>query len=202
MRNILYNKNKIYKVVFIMTELEKIEYTKDFIDKLASGINPLDDTPIPDGDLLNNVRISRCMFYVSDILKQIINNKGFSKNTSNKNKLSFYITPEILKGFQFSQEPIGITEITKRINLLIDENIMKKLKITSITEWLVDNDILYNETINGKNHKRVTSQGESIGIFEQIYQGQYGEYKKVLYNEHAQHFIIDNIEAIIKKNNT
>lgn len=27
-----------------MTELEKIEYAKSFIDKLANGINPLDDT--------------------------------------------------------------------------------------------------------------------------------------------------------------
>ena len=27
-----------------MTELEKIEYAKSFIDKLANGINPLDET--------------------------------------------------------------------------------------------------------------------------------------------------------------
>ncbi len=33
-----------------MTELEKIAYAKSFIDKLANGINPLDDTPIPDDD--------------------------------------------------------------------------------------------------------------------------------------------------------
>ena len=29
-----------------MTELEKIEYAKSFIDKLANGINPLDDTMV------------------------------------------------------------------------------------------------------------------------------------------------------------
>ncbi len=27
-----------------MTDIEKLEYTKSFIDKLANGINPLDDT--------------------------------------------------------------------------------------------------------------------------------------------------------------
>ena len=42
-----------------MTELEKIEYAKSFIDKLAKGINPLDDSPIPDNDIANNVRLSR-----------------------------------------------------------------------------------------------------------------------------------------------
>ena len=59
-----------------MTELEKIEYTKGFVDKLAEGINPIDGTPIAEGDLLNNVRISRCMYYVSDILRRVIENGG------------------------------------------------------------------------------------------------------------------------------
>lgn len=181
-----------------MTEIEKIEYTKSFIDKLANGINPLDDTPIPNDDLLNNIRISRCMFYVSDILRQVIENKGFKKQTNDKNKIPFNISPEQLANFQFSQEPVGITEITKRINNLIDENIMKKLKITSITEWLVDNDVLYNEISNNKKYKRVTPRGASLGISEYIYEGQYGEYKKLLYNEDAQHFIINNISTIIQ----
>ena len=39
-----------------MTELEKLLYTKDFIDKLADGVNPLTDERIPEGDLLNNIR--------------------------------------------------------------------------------------------------------------------------------------------------
>lgn len=59
-----------------MTELEKIEYTKGFVDKLAEGISPIDGTPIAEGDLLNNVRISRCMYYVSDILRRVIENGG------------------------------------------------------------------------------------------------------------------------------
>lgn len=36
-----------------MNEVEKIEYAKSFIDKLASGINPLDETPIPEGAVIN-----------------------------------------------------------------------------------------------------------------------------------------------------
>lgn len=181
-----------------MTEIEKIEYAKSFIDKMANGVNPLDDTPIPNDDLLNNIRISRCMFYVSDILRQVIENKGFRKNGNDKNKASFDISPEQLNAFQFSIEPIGITEITKRINSLIDDNVMKKLKITSITEWLVDTEVLYNEISNNKKHKRVTSKGTSLGISEHTFQGQYGEYRKLLYNEDAQHFIINNISSIIQ----
>ena len=55
-----------------MTELEKIERAKLYMDKLANGINPIDDTMAPDEDIINNVRLSRCFFYVSDILRQEI----------------------------------------------------------------------------------------------------------------------------------
>ena len=43
-----------------MTELEKIERAKMYMDKLANGINPIDDTMAPDDDLINNVRLSGC----------------------------------------------------------------------------------------------------------------------------------------------
>ena len=54
-----------------MTEVEKIAYTRMYIEKLANGINPLTDQAVPDTDLINNVRISRCLFYVSDLLRQL-----------------------------------------------------------------------------------------------------------------------------------
>ena len=44
-----------------MTELEKIEYAKSYIDKLANGINPLTGQPVADSDIVNHVRISRCL---------------------------------------------------------------------------------------------------------------------------------------------
>ena len=61
-----------------MTELERIAYAKSFIDKLANGINPLEDTPIPEDDIVNNVRLSRCFFYVSDLLRQVYDDRSVS----------------------------------------------------------------------------------------------------------------------------
>ena len=77
-----------------MTELEKLEYAKTFIDKLASGINPIDNSPIPEGEVANNVRISRCFFYVSDILRQVIENGGdhASYYAANENTFTGYVT--------------------------------------------------------------------------------------------------------------
>ena len=45
-----------------MTELETLERAKMYIDKLANGVNPLDDSTVPENDIVNNIRLSRCFF--------------------------------------------------------------------------------------------------------------------------------------------
>ena len=41
-----------------MTELEILERAKMYVDKLANGVNPLNDDPVKDDDVINNVRIN------------------------------------------------------------------------------------------------------------------------------------------------
>ena len=67
-----------------MTELEKIERAKMYMDKLANGINPIDDSVVPDEDIVNNVRLSRCFFFVSDVLRQIIEHSGIESEKKAK----------------------------------------------------------------------------------------------------------------------
>ena len=104
-----------------MTELEKIERAKMYMDKLANGINPIDDTMAPDDDLINNVRLSRCFFFVSDVLRQVIENGG-TKTAVNKKpkKLPLEIPIEKRSQFVYSEVPIPASEIAKRINALAD----------------------------------------------------------------------------------
>ena len=59
-----------------MTEIEIIARAQMYLEKLANGIDPLTNKEVPENDVVNNVRISRCLFYSSGILKQIIDNKG------------------------------------------------------------------------------------------------------------------------------
>ena len=58
------------------TELEIMKHAKEYIDKLANGIDPFSDKPVPDGDIINNVKLSRCFFYISGILEKVIENGG------------------------------------------------------------------------------------------------------------------------------
>ena len=58
------------------TELDTIKHAKEYIDKLANGIDPFTDKPVPDDDIVNNVKLSRCFFYISGILDKVIENGG------------------------------------------------------------------------------------------------------------------------------
>ena len=62
-----------------MTELDKLIRAESYIRKMANGINPITDETAADDDMVNNVRITRCLYYVSDILGQVIANNGFHK---------------------------------------------------------------------------------------------------------------------------
>ena len=59
-----------------MTELETLKRAKMYIDSLARGVDPISGQPAEDDSVINNVRISRCLFYVSDVLEKVINNGG------------------------------------------------------------------------------------------------------------------------------
>lgn len=117
-----------------MTELEKITYAKIYVDKLANGINPLTGQQIPDSDIINNVKISRCLFYVSDILRQVIEQENHSPRKVKIVKKPFQLDYEARKIFEYSEFPISISEITRRINALIRPDEMKKLNYKHIAD--------------------------------------------------------------------
>ena len=184
-----------------MTELEKIAYAKSFIDKLASGVNPLDDSPIPDGDLCNQVRISRCFFYVSDILRQVVENGGVAPapapaRARRPERAPFALTPEQVATFPFSDRPIGITELTKRLNSLIDHESVQPIKYRSIIMWLMSIGMLEGaDGRYGSATRCPSEEGTRIGITIEQREGPNGPYFSILYSREAQAFILDNIAA-------
>ena len=186
-----------------MTEFEKIAYAKSFIDKLANGINPLDDTPIPNDDIANNVRLSRCFFYVSTILQKEIDRERRKATKEKKpERLPFSITPEQRQQFEYSPYPISVSAMGRKINWLVREEIeekrMEKFSYQKINYWLRDIGMIeWREWGNGKKKRFPTPEGEAIGLILQFWEN-YGRKSPVIYlSEEAQHFIIDNIEAVM-----
>ena len=182
-----------------MTELEKIAYAKTYIEKLANGINPLTDQPVPDSDSINNVRISRCLFYVSDILRQIVENGGVSRIKTKTAKVPFQLDYETRKNFRYSETPIPISEITRRINELIPSEDMKKLNYKFISDWLIQAGFLVLVTNDdGTTTRKPTDNGIQLGITLEQRKGQNRFYTVVVYNKVAQQFILDNLDAAIE----
>ena len=185
-----------------MTELETMQRAKMYLDKLANGVNPLNDQPVPDEDCINQVRISRCLFYVSDILRKVIENGGIAAKSEKVKKGAFTISHDNLKKYPFSSAPIPVSEITRRINELIDPNSMKKLKYSSIVTFMLQSGLLAQmESIDGNIVRFPTAEGASLGISSEDRISQSGTYQVTVYNTEAQQFILDNIDAIIEINN-
>ena len=179
-----------------MNENEKLLKAKSYLDKLANGINPITNELASENDTINNIHISRCLFYVSDVLRNLIENNNNPQKKKNS-KISFSVTPQQLADYVFDDNPITVTEITKKLNSLIDTEEMKVIKTTSITNWLIKINMLeYFADENGKNHKIPTENGIQLGITTQERLGMYGSYKVVLYDSNVQQFILDNIDTI------
>ena len=179
-----------------LNENEKLLKAKSYLDKLANGINPITNELASENDTINNIHISRCLFYVSDVLRNLIENNNNPQKKKN-NKIPFSVTPQQLADYVFDDNPITVTEITKKLNNLIDTEEMKGIKTTSITNWLIKINMLeYFADENGKNHKIPTENGIQLGITTQERLGMYGSYKVVLYDSNVQQFILDNIDTI------
>ena len=181
-----------------MTEKEKILFAKSYLDKLANGINPLTGQPVPDTDVINQVKISRCLFYVSDLLWQMAESIGIPQNHGVAKKQPFQLDFADRQKFPFSDAPIPVSEIAKRINDLINPETTKKLSYRHIVDWLLEIGQLSLVTApDGTSRKQPTPNGMELGITQEQRQGVRGTYTVILYNRDAQQFILDNLDGAI-----
>lgn len=179
-----------------MTELETTQRAKMYMDKLAQGIDPITNQEMADDSTLNNVRLARCFFYVSDVLGRAIANGGV---IGGKPKLQdFSISAEQLAQVRISQESVRVTQLVEMISAVVDNAQMKKLSTAIITNWLLEKGFLEKQTgSDGKSRRVPTQNGLMIGLSTQKRQGQYGEYQTVFYNDQAQQFVLDNLSAML-----
>lgn len=180
-----------------MTEIEKIAYAKVFIDKMAQGINPLDDTPIPDGDLVNNVRISRCLSFVSDVLRRICDRGAVREYRAPHPKEPFSVSPEVAESVIISDQPLPVSHFQRRIRSYAYENDMTPVSTNQIVNWLLSIDALtFVIRADGKRAKVPTDKGRDLGLIVERKNGRYGTYDLILYTPKVQRFIVDNIGEI------
>lgn len=178
-----------------MRDIKKTKIAKDWIFQLANGINPIDGTDLSDTDIVNNVHISRCLFYVADVMDFAIRKM---RKESRDEIIEFNIDAESLSKVYIA-EKTGMSSFVNEINKVIPEN-MKRASRNAILTWLVENGYLkIIVTDKGTKIKRPTEAGQSIGIVTEQMEGHNGTYVAVLYDANAQKFILDNISTIIEQ---
>ena len=183
-----------------MTELDKMIRAESYIRKMANGINPITDETAADDDMVNNVRVTRCLYYVSDILRQVIANNGVieKKAHGSGKKTSFFMTDEQRAAFTVFDHPVYLKELVEKVNLLTEANKCKKFAAKWVTEYFVSIGLFVVDEELGS--KCATEAGRNLGIISERRQSLYSpkEYWVNQYSPEAQRFIIDNIDTIIE----
>ena len=175
-----------------MIDMEKLVTAKVWIEKLANGINPLNDELVKDDDLINNVHISRCLFYVAELLGEI----KVGTAVERRGRRSFFLSSKDAANIHILA-PNGIANFVKLVNGYIPTD-MKPLSAAQVIKWL-RNEGLLHEVSKEDGHKTnlPTEKGNSLGINTEVQRNPEGkEYQRVVYSVDAQRFILNNIEAI------
>lgn len=177
-----------------MVDVEKLRKVKQCIDSLAEGLNPFTGQPLPEEDIVNDVRVSRSLFLASAFLQEQMQGKTEKKNGK---KQTFRLSLEERDRVEFSFRPISASELARRMNNAAGAQDCKKITYRQITDWLVEVGMLkLVENVAG-TQRRPTESGKKRGISVESRIGQSGPYQVVLYSAEAQRFIVDNVDGII-----
>ena len=181
--------------------LEMLSRAKSYIELLAKGFDPISGEELPDDTVLNNVRLSRCFFFVSEVLGEVIENGGEEKRAPKHKLPDFSITAEEKARVELSDEPLQISKFCERINNVVDEEKAGRLKATAFGKWLVEKGYLEVEIRNDKNHKKASASGTAMGIVSEWRVYGNDNYYAITYSKKAQQFLLDNLDGIIEVSN-
>ena len=156
---------------------------KKILSLLAEGRDPFSGLPLPADSICNHVEVVRALYAVLG-----------EKKPKKEKKRPFYLSEEQKKLFTFSSKPICITAIIDQLNALADQDSCRKLTHSVATQWLLEIGALEM----GDDKKQPSVEGEGLGIGTETRKGAHGIYSVVTYDEAAQQFLLDHLEAMVE----
>lgn len=181
-----------------MTENEKLQHAKSYMEELAAGINPLDGTELPEDDFLRSTHIQECFSVVLHVLDRVVENGGMSRLKPLFKP--FKITLKQIEKIDFSDDPITVSDLTRRINDATEPaKDSPLLRYSSVTYWLIEKGYLLTEkSPDGRSIKTPTERGEEVGLTLDARTNSEGAtYNVMAFTVAGQRFIAENVDAIV-----
>ena len=183
----------------MVTEMDKLRRAKEYLEKLAEGVDPFTGETLAHDTVLNNVRLSRCFFYTAGVLGRVIRNGGRIGGASGGKK-PFIITDEEIARVSVSDKPVPVSVFVKAVNDAVLDPERKTLSAVKITGWLEKKGLLKTvETEPGKRRKVLTEKSAAAGMSSETRQGAGGTYEIMLYDKKAQRFLLDNLKNMTEE---
>ena len=190
---------KKYDTEGLIADLKK---SKDYLDKLVEGINPVNGKPISTREVIYDYKVSRQLEFLSEYIKNEIkrleNNEKAKKEDEDDELMEFELTDTELKKIELSEKPISLADICNMLNHLRPSSKMRKLKSISAIEVL--NAFGMIDRVRRKIIP--TEEGVKLGIQFKEFQSNGATLTKVLYSKEAQQFVIDHLKEITEINKT
>jgi len=190
---------KKYDTEGLIADLKK---SKDYIDKLVEGVNPVNGKPISTREVIYDYKVSRQLEFLSEYIKNEIkrleNNEKTKKEDEDDELMEFELTDTELKKIELSEKPISLADVCNMLNHLRPSSKMRKLKAISAIEVL--NAFGMIDRVRRKIIP--TEEGIKLGIQFKEFQSNGATLTKVLYSKEAQQFVIDHLKEITEINKT
>ena len=181
-------------------DLKRLENAITYIERMALGLNPVNNLPVEESSVLNNPNVIRCMFYVGDVLKAVYDNGGSTAATTSKNRSQTMFPTEVVEMFTYREDK-GISKLIDQIFEPVKNRGYRKLTGKQVNEKLQKAGFIrevYNEELK-KNVKEPTEKGISLGLRLEWKDYRGSRYPVIFYDRRAQEYLIKNLQRIWDK---
>ena len=174
------------------SEFEKIAMAKSVLEKIAQGTNPANGEVIAGESFLNDPKLVRCFYFISEVLDRVLT--GLYKVKASE----FFITKEQKNRVKLPEGKIGVSTFSNCINRVIDLSLSKKLTGVELNRRLKQMGILGELKIDETKSRTVTNDKSKEFGFEmehRIFKGL--EYEMVVMNDQGKKYLLENLESIM-----
>ena len=177
----------------MMEELDVLKRAQFYVEQMANGVNPLTGEIIDENDFVNNVRISRCLFFVNEKLKELIDNGGEVGAKKRRAKEKFVFNKDKIDAINTEDRAICLSEIIRNVKKAYDDRC--RLTYADVASILQEKGLLIAN--DGAGPKLVASpQAEQFGIRSELVHGRDGDYYRTLYDLRGQKLVLSLLEEL------